>query len=114
MFAAGNVKFAGPELVKILLDNNRQNNCVSQKQPLRTTDSKVFLVDTNKLTHHDDIKADDLGSWRNDGQHSRWVKVKETGSYVLVNLIRIERHTAYIDTTLCTILTPSLKGRLLS
>ena len=77
VFAAGNMKFTGPEIVKILLDKSQQKSCVSKKQPLRTTDSKVFLVDTDQLAHPDDIKADDLGSWRNDGQHLCWVKVKE-------------------------------------
>ena len=28
------------------------------------------------MNHPDDIKADELGGWKNDGQHSRWVKVK--------------------------------------
>ncbi len=32
---------------------------------------------TDKLDDPDDIKADDLGSWKNYGQHSRWVKVKQ-------------------------------------
>ena len=82
VFAAGNVKYSCPELVKILLDKGCQKNRVSKKQPLRVTDSKVFLVDTNELAHHDDIKADDLGSWRNDGQHSRWVKVSEVASRI--------------------------------
>ena len=26
--------------------------------------------------HPDDVKADDLGSWRNDGQHKKWIKVE--------------------------------------
>ena len=36
----------------------------------------MFLVNTDNLDHPDDVKADDLGSWKNDGQHKRWVKVK--------------------------------------
>ena len=28
------------------------------------------------MNHPDDIKADELGGWKNDGQHSQWVKVK--------------------------------------
>ena len=44
--------------------------------------NQSFLVDTDNLNDADDIKADDLGSWRNDGQHSRWVKVKQVGGHV--------------------------------
>ena len=42
----------------------------------------MFLIDTSHLDHPDDLKADDLGSWKNDGQHSRWVKVTKKGSSV--------------------------------
>jgi len=48
---------------------------VCQQQPLRVKESKVFIVNTDKLCHPDDLKADDLGGWKNDGQHSRWIKV---------------------------------------
>lgn len=48
------------------------------------TESKVFLIDTDKLGHPDDLKADDLGSWKNDGQHSRWIKVRRKGHNVSI------------------------------
>lgn len=82
MFSYGAVKYNAGELVRILLDENHHN--VSKQQPLRVRESKSFLVDTDNLNDPDDIKADDLGSWRNDGQHSRWVKVKQVGSIVRV------------------------------
>ena len=44
--------------------------------------SKVFLIDTSHLDHPDDLEADELGSWKNDGQHSRWVKNTKKGSSV--------------------------------
>lgn len=81
-FATGSVKYTAAELVQILLDKKRQSGLVCDQQPLRVTESKVFLIDTSKLDHHDDIKADDLGSWKNDGQHSRWVKVRRKGESV--------------------------------
>ena len=83
MFATGLVKFNSTELVQILLDKERQKGFVCRKQPLRVKSSKVFLINTDYLGHPDDIKVDDLGSWRNDGQHSRWVKVKRNGRELL-------------------------------
>ena len=34
------------------------------------------------MDHPDDLKADDLGSWKNNGQHSRCVKETKKGSSV--------------------------------
>ena len=70
VFATGSIKYSTAELVQILLDKKRHSGFVCHRQPFRVTESKVFLIDTDKLDHHDDIKADDLGSWKNDGQHS--------------------------------------------
>ena len=77
VFACGPIKLNAGDLVRILLDKQRHAGLVSQQQPLRVCESKVFVVDTGKLSDPDDIKSDDMGSWRNDGQHSRWVKVKQ-------------------------------------
>ena len=82
VFESGLVKYTALELVKILLDENQNKNYVCKKQPLRITQSKVFLIDTSNLDDPDDLKADDLGSWRNDGQHSQWVKVTKKGCSV--------------------------------
>lgn len=76
------MKLSAGELVRILLDRQRHSGLVSQQQPLRVCESKVFVVNTDHLGDPDDIKADDLGSWRNDGQHSRWVKVKQDGDHI--------------------------------
>ena len=77
----GAVKYNAGELVRIMLDEKHHDKVIKQ-QPLRVHESKSFVVDTKYLNDPDDIKADDLGSWRNDGQHSRWVKVKQVGGHV--------------------------------
>ena len=76
------MKYNAGELVRILLDNSHNKGLISKHQPLRIRETKAFLVDTNALKDPDDIKADDLGSWRNDGQHSRWMKVKRDESRI--------------------------------
>ena len=70
-------KYSAEEIVCILLDKTLHQGYVCKQQPLGVKESKVFIVDTNKLNHPDDIKADKLGSGKNDGQHPRWVKVKQ-------------------------------------
>ena len=77
----GAVKYNAGELVRIKLDEKHHDK-ITKQQPLRIHQSKRFVVDTEYLNDPDDIKADDLGSWRNDGQHSRWVKVKQVGGQV--------------------------------
>ena len=82
VFSSSAMKYNAGELVQILLDEKRHNGLVSKQQPLRVRESKTFLVDTDNLNNPDDIKADDLESWRNDGQHSRWRKVKQVGDHM--------------------------------
>ena len=76
IFANGVVKYTAEKIVSILLNKRDHEGLISQRQPLHVRESKVFIVDTDNLDDPDDVKADDLGSWRNDGQHKRWVKVK--------------------------------------
>ena len=64
-FATGPVKYAAEEVVCILLDPSCHQGLVCQ----RVKESKVFIVNTDKLCHPDDLKADDLDGWKNDGQH---------------------------------------------
>ena len=37
------------------------------EQPFGITFSSTFVIDTSILAYRDDLHADDLGSWRNDG-----------------------------------------------
>ena len=63
-------------LIRILLEKKRHEGRICKKQPLRVRDSKVFVVNTDELSNPDDLKADDLGSWKNDGLHAWWCKVR--------------------------------------
>ena len=77
------MKLNAEELIRILLEKKRHEGRVCDKQPLRIRETKAFVVDTDKLRSPDDLKADDLGSWKNDGQHSRWFKVGTEDGKVL-------------------------------
>ena len=60
-----------------MLNKKHDEGLISQRQPVDVRESKVYVVNTDGLDHPDDVKADDLGSWRNDGQHKKWIKVKQ-------------------------------------
>ncbi len=35
----------------------------------------TFVIDSSKLSHRDDIRADDLGVWKNDGAKSTYCSI---------------------------------------
>ena len=43
--------------------------------------NRSFIVDTSKLKDHDDVLADDCGSWKNNGQHKFFYEINEDGEY---------------------------------
>ena len=43
--------------------------------------NRAFIVDTSKLKNHDDVLADDCGSWINNGQHQFFYQISEQGVY---------------------------------
>ena len=91
-------------------DKTLHQGYVCKQQPLGVKESKVFMVDTNKLNHPDDIKADKLEGGKNNGQHPRWVKVKQQCSmekslvlsFVEESLLIIHMCIAYIEHILST------------
>ena len=54
--------------------------CVCTKKPVRVTDAAVFLVDSTRLRHQDDLKADDMGSWTHKGKPVCFYKVQRLSS----------------------------------
>ena len=43
--------------------------------------NRSFIVDTSKLKDHDDVLADDCGSWKNNGQHQFFYEINQDGEY---------------------------------
>ena len=58
VFASGIKKYSAEELINILLEKSIHQGYACEQQPLRVRESKVFIIDTSKLNHLDDIKAD--------------------------------------------------------
>ena len=40
----------------------------------------TFLVNTSMLKHKEDIKFDDMGSWKNNGKHSTTLSLSDDGN----------------------------------
>ena len=45
----------------------------------------VFLVDVSKLSHEEDIKSDDIGSWRNNSVHKEKFGMDDKGSILFLD-----------------------------
>ena len=53
------------------------------KQPTGCFKSSTFIVDLSKLDHREDIRADDLGVWRNVGVKSTYYSISlDSNSHV--------------------------------
>ena len=46
----------------LLIWNSETSPLVCTQKPVGVTEAEVFLVNTNKLRHQEDIRADDVGS----------------------------------------------------
>ena len=58
------------------------------KKPVDVKDAAVFLVDTTKLRHPDDLKVDDMGSWVHKGIPSCYYSIKCSPSSVVYEVKR--------------------------
>lgn len=63
-------------LVKILLRKHETERlCVSP--PVKIAHNVAFLIDNSKLKNQDDIKCDDMGSWKRSGTPKNKYRVKQ-------------------------------------
>ena len=69
--------YTAEQLVCILLGKYRQEHlCVSQ--PVSISNNVTFLVEMGCLNHPDDIKCDDMGSWKHNGSPKQCFRVLKT------------------------------------
>ena len=69
--------YTAEQLVCILLGKYREEHlCVSQ--PLSISNNVTFLVEMGCLNHPDDIKCDDMGSWKHNGSPKQYFRVLKT------------------------------------
>lgn len=59
-----------------VLNTDLSSTSICTKKPVGVTDAAVFIVDTTKLRHQDDLKADDMGSWTHKGKPIHFYKVQ--------------------------------------
>jgi hypothetical protein len=66
VFSRSTKAYTAEQLVHILLgEYSEESLCISQ--PVNISHNMTFLVQMSHLKHPDDIKCDDMGSWKHSG-----------------------------------------------
>ena len=63
------------EVFHAILNTDPNAEVVCSSKPVGVKDAAVFVVDTRKLRHPNDLKADDMGSWIHKGKPIRYYKL---------------------------------------
>ena len=61
--------------------------CVSQAHPVRVEDNVSFVIDTKKLKHSKDYKADDMGVWGNNRVDTSYFHCYHSSGNIEINRI---------------------------
>ena len=87
------------ELVRILLeDHETERLCISQ--PINIQNNVTFLIDNAKIKNLDDIKCDDMGSWKRTGTPKNLFSVyrNKDGSFKRIkHVTRVETSATELD-----------------
>ena len=68
------------EAFDAILNTSETSKVVCSQRPVGITEAAVFLVNTSKLRHHEDIRADDVGSWCHKGKPVRFYSIEQMPS----------------------------------
>ncbi len=71
------------DALNAILNTDLTSEIVCKKKPVGINKPATFIVDTTKLCHPDDLKADDLGSWVNKGKPSRLFDIVRDSSGIV-------------------------------
>ena len=63
-----------------ILNTSKTSQVVCGIRPVGITEAAVFLVNTSKLRHQEDIRADDVGSWCHKGKPMHFYTVERMPS----------------------------------
>ena len=87
IYHTGDMNISTEEALRIILNPDKTRIC--REQPFAITFSSTYVVYTSLLTHRDDLRADDLGSWRNDGVKSLYFKVSNDANGCIAVVVKL-------------------------
>ena len=77
----GKKTFSSSEILMIILGSGH-NNKICCKVPIGIQKNAVFVIDATRLKSPDDIRADDLGVWVNNGVRRSFLTCKSVGNTI--------------------------------
>lgn len=102
--------YSGEEIVKILLSPTFRNDLLCSAHPVSVQNNVSFVVDLSKLKDPNDVRADDLGTWKCTGSRLLRFTVKisnidchivsEMSSNAMVVNVRRQYHVHATDSDL--------------
>ena len=72
------------ELARVLMNKDINTDKVCHVQPLGVTKNATFIVDIDDVMFSD-LKADDLGTWKNNGTKSTYFSMSVNGSVAVAS-----------------------------
>ena len=90
VFSWTETAYTSEQLACILMkDYKPEETCTSQ--PINISHNVSFLVCTNYLDHPDDIKCDDMGSWKHNGSPKCLLYVKKDKKGIIKDIQCLDR-----------------------
>jgi hypothetical protein len=74
--------FTARNIAETLLDKDLPLSKIATSRPVGVQNNMVFVVDLSQLSSHEDIRADDLGSWTCNGKRSQQCIVDDFGRVI--------------------------------
>ena len=84
LFSTVTQGYSASELARILMNKDIDTDKVCHIQPLGVTKNATFVVDIDDVLFSD-LKADDLGTWKNNGTKSTYFSMSASGSVAIAN-----------------------------
>lgn len=84
LFSTVGSGYSASELARILMNTNIDTKRVCHIQPLGVAKNASFIVDIDDVLFAD-LKADDLGTWINNGTKSTYFSMSANGSISIAN-----------------------------
>ena len=66
------------ELIHVLLTDNMDSRKICGTRPLAVSQNATFIIDLDRV-QFDDLKADDLGSWKQNGSKRTYFRLDDRG-----------------------------------
>lgn len=95
VYSQGPSSYSLPQLIDILMSGSLSVEKVCKIQPLGVTQNCTFVIDLDSVSV-DDLRADDLGSWKPTGTRRSYFKLSETNEVDFFSRVPSEQSSYFV------------------